>query len=412
MKLTPTPTSPKKLRPKKDIEKLYKEGDLKSIKQPRRKWRSSIISVLIFAVIFGFLGGILGELVLSTYLLSRPGLIEQIYIGKNSGTPIIYSNNKNKDDLELQQIIGQTATSLVKIYQKSDQDFLDNESSLGDGVMLTSDGLAATSFKLLDDDKNNYLITTADRKTYNIDQIYQDPISDLTFFKIEASGLSVVELANRRDISLGEQLIVIQNQVDSAISHVSIVNVLATHWLKKNDNLLNSSETYNDYLKIDTQLENFTASAVINKLGRLVGLVQSDQNSTDLLIGSDLIDSALTSILDNQRIIRNNLGVNYIDLSQVVGTNSEISYGLKYGALIKGDELTGQLGIEPDSPADIAGIEWGDIIIELSNNQIDQNNLLSTLIQDYKNGDPLEIEILRDGKELTLNITLEELKDQ
>ncbi|MCA9349671.1 PDZ domain-containing protein, partial [Candidatus Saccharibacteria bacterium] len=65
-------------------------------------------------------------------------------------------------------------------------------------------------------------------------------------------------------------------------------------------------------------------------------------------------------------------------------------------------------GVLADSPAAKAGLESGDIIIKVDNQDIDQNTNLSSIINSHKVGDKIKLTIIRDNDEQELTVTLEE----
>ncbi len=81
---------------------------------------------------------------------------------------------------------------------------------------------------------------------------------------------------------------------------------------------------------------------------------------------------------------------------------------VKQGALVRGS--SDGPGVVKDSPADKAGLQAEDIITEVNGVAIDQNNTLSSLIQNYQVGDQITLKILRNGKEMNIVVTLEEKK--
>jgi S1-C subfamily serine protease len=81
-----------------------------------------------------------------------------------------------------------------------------------------------------------------------------------------------------------------------------------------------------------------------------------------------------------------------------------------YGALIvRGEERT-DLAIIPGSPADKAGLEENDIILELNNKRLDDNNPLAKAISQFKPGDEITLKILHKGDEKDVEVALEEMK--
>ncbi len=82
----------------------------------------------------------------------------------------------------------------------------------------------------------------------------------------------------------------------------------------------------------------------------------------------------------------------------------------EYGALIIRGETRTDLAIIPGSPADIAGLEENDIILEAEGKKINEENPLATVIASKKPGEILKLKILHDGEEKNIEVKLEEAK--
>ena len=82
----------------------------------------------------------------------------------------------------------------------------------------------------------------------------------------------------------------------------------------------------------------------------------------------------------------------------------------EYGALvIRGTQIT-DLAVVPGSPADKAGIQENDIILELNDKKIDDNNGLSDLISQHNVGETIKLKIWHKGETKDISVTLEERK--
>ena len=99
------------------------------------------------------------------------------------------------------------------------------------------------------------------------------------------------------------------------------------------------------------------------------------------------------------------LGVRYVIINQQI--REEKNLPVSYGALlIKGPE--GEPAILSGSPAEKAGLQEGDIILEFGGIRVDTNHLLADLILKRRVGEEVNLKILRDEKEMIIRVTLEE----
>jgi S1-C subfamily serine protease len=78
------------------------------------------------------------------------------------------------------------------------------------------------------------------------------------------------------------------------------------------------------------------------------------------------------------------------------------------GILVVGDDTQSLPAVVPDSPADKAGIEEGDVILKLNNDAISQSDSFIKLLSKYNPGDEIELRIVRNGEEKSLKVKLGE----
>ena len=98
-----------------------------------------------------------------------------------------------------------------------------------------------------------------------------------------------------------------------------------------------------------------------------------------------------------------------ICMSCLLDLQEKEKLSVSYGAMIlKG--VQGEPGVTPGSPAEKAGLKEGDIILEFGGSRITTDNTLLGLIRTRNVGDAVALKVLRNSKELTLTVTLEERK--
>lgn len=113
----------------------------------------------------------------------------------------------------------------------------------------------------------------------------------------------------------------------------------------------------------------------------------------------------LQGVLKQGRIIKPFLGVQYVMLNASVA--NELNAGRQQGALVYGGQ---ENPVVAGSPADKAGIRRGDIITHVNGKEVKDTAPLATQLNQFKPGDEVELTLVRDGKEQTVKVTLEEYK--
>ncbi len=390
-------------------------------KETTTKKRSSILLVIILATVFGLGSGI------ASNFITKPYLLKDVYNIPFSGeinfsgdrlrkANLIIENAKNitiEQDKKVNETINRASESLVGIFIKKentikessdDKKLIETEEfnieniykldeKIAEGIIVTSDGwLLTTPF---DTTKDSFVAITKDGKMYELDIESTEKLTNSSYFFIRLKNvkdLPVKNFAPKKSLSSG-QLIIATNW--EKISYLSYV--LNRDSEKK---IILSSDKLDDKFTLTGDLNKYFKNVFIFNLnGEIIGLF----NEKEGLVAMNLFQSRLKGLLE-ESIHQPSLGINYINLDSIILSDGKT----KKGALIYSDEKV--QGIEEKSAAEIAGLKTGDIIISINNIEIDTNNNIAEIIQEYLPGEEIDIIFLRNGKEMTTKAKLKKIE--
>ena len=284
---------------------------------------------------------------------------------------------------------------------------------LGSGVVVTSDGWLLTHQSVLNK-AENAVVVTSDKKKYQLEGKVLDPFSGLVLVKIVAVGLSPVKFADLTEMPGTQALIVsrysIQNHGSDLIKNY--IRKFGYHDQSKGSDFLLSTERIERYLKMSSPLDGvYNGAAVISDKNEIVGLLfNSGHEAIDLGIPSFYLKSAVNNFLStSDKILRSSIGLNYLDLTESLGLSNDVTENRLKGAVLIGDAKRNIMAVVENSPAAKAGLKAGDIILKINNEEINERNSLTKLIQDYTPGKEIILTISREGKEQEVKVILEEL---
>jgi serine protease Do len=354
-------------------------------------WQLTARTIAI-SIILGGASGVLTSALTSSYLsdyaIQLSELTEPLRSGEERPTAFPGSYSEAVQNFE-----NNTIKSVATFYLKSAKGIygFDSTDKVASGSVLTSDGWiavsGATSSKLFSSS-----VQVKDN-VYNVEEVVFDKDTNIAFVKIDASGLSVVSFGSGLDVSLGEQLL-----TTSGAGEFNSTVVLEKKWPK---GVVVSSDKPARRISLDTKTIE-TGSSVFDLSGALVGFYVKEGNNLHMLPIDGILPS-LSSVLKDKKIIRPKLGVQYIDISHSVGLTEKTTRENRYGAY-----LTGRPAVKNNSPAALAGLRAGDIILEINNQNVNGHRGLDEIIFSYKPGDKLEFVIDRAGEELIKEVTLGE----
>ena len=370
-------------------------------------------SIILTVLIFGLGGGIVGGIVGQAYLVDisynlAPFSNLNFSTGKYKDQGIIISNAKNvivQQDAKIDETVNSVGGSLAGIYRKQKtaqpgnifalENFYKISDSVGQGFIITSDGWIITRWAL-DKTYNDYAVITTDKKIYPIDKAVADNLTKFYFIHVPARDLSVKKFAANQDIKRGGLVVAVNWQGLSWVS--SAVG------FSENSNLIQSSDNFSKKLVLNEKIPaEFKNSVIFNLAGDVLGIVDS-QGAIEL---ASRLNGAIKSLFKNQAVIRPGLGINYLDLTLLAESGNQNSYWRK-GALIYKDQKGA--AARKGGAGEKAGLREGDIIVAVNNVGLDQNNDLADIIQNHLAGDAINLTIFSQGQEKQAATVLGELK--
>lgn len=277
----------------------------------------------------------------------------------------------------------------------------------GSGFIISSDGLIVTNKHVVFDEKAEYTVLTNEGKKYSAKVLARDPNKDLAIIKISASNLPIVHLGDSSSLKLGQTAIAIGNALGEFRNTVSVgvISGLARSIVASGGGL---SEKIEGLIQTDAAINAGNSGGPLLSLkGEVIGInvaMVSGAQNIGFAIPINQVKKAIESVQRSGRIINPYLGVRYIPVTPELAKKEKLTFD--YGALVRGNEA-GPAVIK-NSPAEKAGLEAEDVILELNGEKITPEVPLTQLIQKYNVGDAVALKILRSGKEMTISVKLEE----
>jgi len=271
----------------------------------------------------------------------------------------------------------------------------------GTGFFISTDGYILT---------NNHLVESAEKvtiyslqeKEYKAEVIGTDPPTDLALLKIADKNLPYAELGDSGRVRIGEWVLAIGNPL--GFEHTVSAGIVSA----KGRQLLQSSNapSYQDFIQTDAAINRGNSGGpLVNMKGEVIGITSMIASPTGGSIGigfaipSNLARKVVNQLQEKGKVVRGYLGVVPQDLTEE--ERQVLKLKSRRGAFIT--------QVAPGTPADKAGLERYDVIVEFDSQPIKNSHELSFKIADAAPGTKVDIKIIRDGKEKILTAKLEEL---
>jgi len=272
--------------------------------------------------------------------------------------------------------------------------------SLGSGFIIDASGVILTNAHVVKD-AESILVRLQDKRELPAKVLGLDERSDVAVLKVEASGLPVAKLGNSDQVEVGEWVLAIGSPFGLDFTATQgIVSALARNL---------PDDTYVPFIQTDAAVNpGNSGGPLFNTKGEVIGINSQIYSRSGGYMGLSFaipINTA-TQVADQLRsggkVVRGWLGV----MIQPIDADLAKSFGLDRprGALVA--------QVQPDSPAAKAGVKSGDVILKFNGQPIDSTGQLPAKVAATAVGSKAALVILRDGKEKTLDVTIEKLKDE
>ncbi len=277
----------------------------------------------------------------------------------------------------------------------------------GSGFIVSSDGLVVTNKHVVADKDASYTVLTNDGKKYDAKVLARDPLKDIAILKIKAKNLPTLKLGDSDNIMIGQSVIAIGNALGEFRNTVSVGVVSGLSRTIVASGGLGNSETIEGVIQTDAAINHGNSGGPLLALnGKVIGINTAMAQGAENIGFAIPINQAkkdIDSVRKVGKIIVPYIGIRYVIINPVIKEKYDLP--VDYGALIiagPGDEP----GVVPYSPAAKAGLEEGDIVLEINGQKVDYKNTVSSIISKLSVGQEITLKIMRDKKKITKKLIL------
>jgi len=274
--------------------------------------------------------------------------------------------------------------------------------SLGSGFVIDKEGYVVTNNHVIDG-ADEITVSFGDESKYEAKIIGKDPKTDLALLKIEGDKpFPFVKFGDSNKSRIGDWIIVVGNPF-------GLGGTVTTGIISARARDIRSGP-FDDYIQTDASINRGNSGGpMFNMAGEVIGIstaIFSPNGAGNVGIGfgvpSSMASNLISQLKDNGKIVRGWLGV------RIQHVTDDIAEGLEL------EEAKGALVAEimEDSPAEKAGIKVGDLILTFDGQEVSVMKKLPRIVADTVVGKKVKVDILRDGKEKTIDVTVEKLDEE
>jgi len=278
--------------------------------------------------------------------------------------------------------------------------------ALGSGVIVDSkNGYILTNNHVVDD-MDGIRVKLIDKREFDATIIGTDPKSDLAVLKIDAENLDDIDIGDSESIRVGEWVMAVGSPFSENLSHTVTTGIVSAIG---RSNILNSG-SYEDFIQTDAAINpGNSGGALLNMDGDLIGIntaiatggYEKGNRGVGFAIPSNMAQRIMSDLIDKGYVTRSWLGVIIQELDNETAEALDIE--TRNGALIA--------DVVKDSPAEDAGMQEGDVIVEFNGKPIANTANLKNVVSLTAPESTNRVKVIRNGSPKTVKVTLQELPE-
>ena len=267
------------------------------------------------------------------------------------------------------------------------------ESSLGSGVIVSEKGLILTNDHVVAS-ADEIEVALADGRKLSAKVVGTDPDTDLAVLQVDAKDLPAITFSASDKLNVGDIVLAIGNPfgVGQTVTQ-GIVSALGRNHLGIN--------TYENFIQTDASINpGNSGGALIDADGNLVGVNSAiySRNGGSMGIGfaipASLARQVMEQIAVSGSVTRGWIGIEAQDITPELAESFKL-------AQVRGSLIAGVLR---NSPADVAGIKAGDVLLAINDKEVDDSSSMLNLIAVLKPNEKAVLKIARSEKELKIKV--------
>jgi serine protease Do len=275
------------------------------------------------------------------------------------------------------------------------------EHGMGSGVVISPDGYIVTNNHVIDG-AVDIRVTTSNRRVLKAKLVGADPLTDLAVLKVNATDLASAPWGDSKEARPGQTVLAFGNPYGFRFTVtrgiVSAVN-------RANPDPTNPSKP-GEFIQTDAAINpGNSGGPLVDARGEVIGintfLISSSGSFSGMgfAIPSQIVRPTVETLIRDGKVSHGHIGIGIADVTpenakffdQTIATGGVVTQ------------------VEPDSPGAKAGLEIGDVITEIDGQKVSDAGELQVLVGQKQPGTKIMLKVLRDGKSMSVAVTLEEL---
>jgi S1-C subfamily serine protease len=311
-------------------------------------------------------------------------------------------------DEPVARVASQVGPSVVQVNVRATQNTpfgVEPQEGLGSGVIYRNDGYIITNNHVVEG-ASELSVAFADGTTERAEVVGRDPDTEIAVIRVDRNDLPAASFNESEELLVGQLAVAIGSPsgFESTVS-AGVISGLGREFPEEfTGGTLERSLV--DLIQTDAAISpGNSGGALVNRDGEIIGInvaylppAETGAVNIGFAIPSDTAVSVADQLIETGEVSSAYLGIFTTDLSPEDAERFDLP--VDSGAIVR--------EVEPGNAAAEAGVMRGDIIVALGDTPIESSGDLLGALRDYQPDDTVDLTVVRDGGEQTLEVTLDE----
>ncbi|MBQ6213236.1 MAG: trypsin-like peptidase domain-containing protein, partial [Ruminococcus sp.] len=283
----------------------------------------------------------------------------------------------------------------------------------GTGFIITEDGYIVTNSHVVYDEEYKageaveVSVLFSDETEHEASIIAYDPDTDIAVLKVDEKNLKPAVLGDSDELRVGELVIAVGNPLG-----FDLFGTVTSGIVSALNRKININDKKMNLIQTDAAINSGNSGGpLLNSCGQVIGINSAKMSSSYSSSGASVEGLCFAiPIKEAKTIIDDLINYKYVTGRPTMGgiTTNDISeaqsryWNIPIGVYVR--------TIQEGSAADIAGIQIGDVIIDIEGEPVSTAQELNEIMEKYKAGDIITLTVSRNGKDIKIRVTLQEKK--
>ncbi|HEY4190377.1 MAG TPA: trypsin-like peptidase domain-containing protein [Candidatus Limnocylindrales bacterium] len=276
---------------------------------------------------------------------------------------------------------------------------------VGSGVIFDSNGWILTNHHVVEGGEK-FDVELKDGRVLSGTVYGIDTLTDLAIVKVNAKDLPTAAIGESDALKVGQLVVAIGSPLGTYSNSVTSGIVSAKGRSITTDN----NESLSNLIQTDAAINpGNSGGPLLDAGGNVIGIntaIAQNSNGIGFAIPIDIARPIMAQAIAGQPLSRPYLGISFVSINRQLADEKKLP--VMVGALVGGFDENGNPapGVKDGTPAAKAGIKDGDIVVSVDGKTIDEEHPLDATLAQFSPGDTVSVVVLRDGKTITLQVTL------